>query len=292
MLALQRSLILDDVNTGFRRQDAHLVVIISSGQDDCSVPPESKLFDPAQRSLNDRYGGLRTYRCNEFGHICAGVPPPHTITGSQSLLGCTSAEDGELMSVASFVEFLGMLTRDKSHLFLGAFAGPALPYTVTAQSVTLPSGAIESQPQIQHSCGPSADVYGDPGIRIKAAADAVGPGGFVGSICSDLDAPLGKLVQQLGPVLPVSCLDPTTALTAGGTAYDCQVVQELSVGGTITSTPIFYCNSTMIQSPCWRVIEESLCGFGHQFTVCRNPGCDAAPASNEIGYSVSCRHRQ
>jgi len=106
----------DANNGGFLRDDAVLAIIMLTNEDDCSVNDDSLLLDPGVNSAIDPtgLGALQSYRCNEFGHLCGGQPPPHGYdlmshmfdlptgtyrtaagagTGGVMLQSCVSAED-------------------------------------------------------------------------------------------------------------------------------------------------------------------------------------------------------
>ena len=106
----------DADNGGFLRKDAILAVVMVTNEDDCSVADNSLLLTPAVNSAADAsgLGALWSYRCNEFGHLCDGNPPPHGYdfnsmsfnlpdgtmsspnasgTGGVVLHNCVSAED-------------------------------------------------------------------------------------------------------------------------------------------------------------------------------------------------------
>jgi len=106
----------DSHNGGFLRDDAVVAVVVLTNQDDCSVASNSLLMDPDVNSVVDPtgLGAFQSYRCNEFGHLCGGQPPPHGYdfttsafdlaagtyrtalgagTGGVVLQGCVSAED-------------------------------------------------------------------------------------------------------------------------------------------------------------------------------------------------------
>ena len=82
-----------------------LAVVMLTNEDDCSVPASSLLLDPNVNSAEDPIGlgALQSYRCNEFGHLCADppaaaarrLPPPHTLGSAprSTLDACVSAED-------------------------------------------------------------------------------------------------------------------------------------------------------------------------------------------------------
>ena len=87
-------------NAGFLRPDALLHVVLLTNEDDCSAPPDSDLFDSTSSMVSDPLGPLQSYRCNEFGHLCGGVPPPRTPAGPTDLSGtCVSNENGRLLRV-------------------------------------------------------------------------------------------------------------------------------------------------------------------------------------------------
>jgi len=205
----------DPDNGGFLRPDARLAVVMLTNEDDCSVPPGSLLLDPGVNSVQDStgLGALQSYRCNEFGHVCANpvggpkVPPPHTVDlgAMVTLDACQSAEDegktdstlrdpdgnpdptmGHLVTVASFIGFLKGLKADPRDVFVAALDGPSTPYIVTGG--TNPAANNEVDPQIVHSCTRTMGtqtIYADPAVRINQWVSAFGANGFMQSICDD-----------------------------------------------------------------------------------------------------------
>ena len=82
LTALQKAALPADKdadNGGFLRDDALLAIVMVTNEDDCSVADDSLLLTPAVNSAADAtgLGALWSYRCNEFGHLCDGTPPPH-----------------------------------------------------------------------------------------------------------------------------------------------------------------------------------------------------------------------
>jgi len=204
----------DPDNGGFLRPEARLAVVMLTNEDDCSIPPASLLLDTRSNSTQDPsgLGALQSYRCNEFGHLCADpaggngpkVPPPHTVAlgASVTLNACVSAEDqgkvdqvtdpngnpdptmGHLVTVASFVAFLKGLKADPRDVFVAALDGPSTPYVVTGYMNAAASDEVD--PQVSHSCTQmlGADVvYADPAVRINQWVTAFGANGFTQSIC-------------------------------------------------------------------------------------------------------------
>jgi hypothetical protein len=186
-LALQRSQMDGDPNFGFLRPDAFLGIVMLTNEDDCSVPPDSLLFDLAQQSVSDPLGGNGSYRCNEFGHLCNGVAPPHNPPANPlTLTNCTSNENGPLISVGGFSTFLKGLKDEPSRIFVAAVAGNTTPYVVGSWTTQTTNG-FEIQPHIQHSCmgGEHGDVWADPGVRILQLLKSFGSNAAITSICTD-----------------------------------------------------------------------------------------------------------
>ena len=103
-------------NQGFLRPEAHLFIVVVTDEDDCSAPRGSPLFDTATNTtLESPLGPPGNFRCNEFGHLCNGAPPPRLPpSGNASdvvtLDGCVSAEDqGMLIPVATVASQLRSL---------------------------------------------------------------------------------------------------------------------------------------------------------------------------------------
>jgi len=91
-------------NAGFLRDDALLAIVLITDEDDCSAPADTDLYDPSQTLITDPLGPIDSYRCNEFGHLCDGVPPPRT-TAAMNLQNCQSNENGKLMRIADSSPF-------------------------------------------------------------------------------------------------------------------------------------------------------------------------------------------
>ncbi|HEY4395767.1 MAG TPA: hypothetical protein VGP64_16975 [Polyangia bacterium] len=211
----------DPDNGGFLRADAQLAVVMLTNEDDCSVASNSLLLDPSINSVNDPsgLGALHSYRCNEFGHLCNGAPPPHggptalpaegvTLTNCVSAeelgktdLGVTNPTDGTadatmghlFPTVGQLTGFLRTLKANPSDIFVAAIAGP----TVDANGASLykvvpvanPAANGELDPMVAHSCTQATSggysEYADPAVRIKQWVDNFGPNGVFYPICAD-----------------------------------------------------------------------------------------------------------
>jgi hypothetical protein len=151
--------------------------------------------------VSDPLGPLQSYRCNEFGHLCGGHPPPRTPVGPTDLSGtCVSAEDGRLLRVADIVTALKRLKSNPNQVLVSTIAGPPSPYVVDAapaQVKTDPS----MWPYVQHSCMALDGTYADPGIRLTQLAGAFGAHGLSQNICGDTGNTMKMVTAQLTSAL-------------------------------------------------------------------------------------------
>jgi hypothetical protein len=162
-------------NPDFVAQDV-AVVIVTNG-DDCSLPAMSDLFDPDPARV-PVLGPLDGYRCNAFGHVCAGgvgppiAPPPSDLT----LLGCHDDPLGKLAPLAELVRFFtsdiaGVLPPG-THFAIAVLAGPIDPYVVTSISAADPTtGASTARAAVASTCAGEQD---DPAVRLGDFAVATG----------------------------------------------------------------------------------------------------------------------
>jgi len=220
----------DPDNGGFLRADAKLAIVILTNEDDCSVRNDSLLLSPAVNSVSDPtgLGALASYRCNEFGHLCNGLPPPHNApAGSVTLNNCVSAENagktdpavidpngnpdptqGHLWpTVADFTSYLRCLKPDPNDLLIAAIAGPTTDamgnslYKVAG--VSNPAAGGELDPVVAHSCvqetsGGGDPEYADPAVRIKQAVDTFGANGIFYPICANnFQSALGAIATRM-----------------------------------------------------------------------------------------------
>lgn len=266
-------------NAGFLRDDAYLGIVMLTNEDDCSAPQGSALFN-----MNDTTGlGLRqSYRCAEFGILCNGAPPPHTLGAmeTRTLDGCVSAEDrGQLIRVADFEQFLIDLKGDRTRILMAAIASPPAPFAVSSsQSRSSPmAGGIGLVP----SCAtPGTDDYGDPAVRISQVVGDLGGVSF--DICRDDYGPaMNQIADALGKLIGPSCINGNiaTRTAAGGApgAPDCIVTERTrQEDGRVDSEDLPACNTTAppFAAPCWRLLDSPGCPQGKRLLVCREPTCD------------------
>lgn len=235
----------DPDNGGFLRDDALLAVVMLTNEDDCSVGPTSLLLDPGVNSAADPsgLGALQSYRCNEFGHLCNGAPPPHDApAGSVTLNGCVSAESagktdsslrdpngspdptmGHLWpTVADLTDFLKSLKQGSDNILVAAIAGPTADdggqslYRVLPQSNPSANGEID--PVVDHSCvhaalDANAPEYADPAVRIKQWVDGFGANGIFYPICADdFKVAMTGIATRISEILPDACISGNIAL--------------------------------------------------------------------------------
>jgi hypothetical protein len=292
-LALQKAEVPGTENYGFLRKDAYLAIIFLTNEDDCSVPADSMLFDPNQQTTMDMLGGLQSYRCNEFGHKCDTMLPHAAPGAPQTMTGCKSAEDGKLVTVDGFVQFLQTLKASPDQLLLAAIQGPVEPYVVESKVFQLANGGMESQPTIKHSCTSGTAEYADPGVRIKQALDPF-PGSVIESICAnDFRMSMVKIAEVIGAKLGGQCVAGMTATKMNGDP-DCDVTQRTySVTGVPMDTGVPFCHPGDATRPCWEFLDAARqgnqCNGQKVLNICYDANCDpAAKPTSRTDALISC----
>jgi hypothetical protein len=320
-LALQRAGTSDDPdNGGFLRPDAYLAIVMFTNEDDCSVSGDSLLLDPTHTRVDDptsNLGGLQSYRCNEFGHVCGSpaAPPPHTATvgTNVTLDNCVSAENmgqtempietnptngqsdptsGHLTTVADFTTFIQGLKDDPNKILVAAIAGPPTPYVV--DGFMNQAAQNEVQPEVKHSCtqGTGGAEYADPAVRIAQWVNNFG--GVFKTMCADSyqDA-MGAIAAAIQQKLGASCIAGNYAKKADGTP-DCQVTENVTTNGVTMPMTIPYCGGGM-STTCWTLHDQdgqcTTASAKTRFEVCVNGQCGAPPANTsmeERNANVSC----
>jgi hypothetical protein len=271
-------------NLGFLRNDAMLLVIFITDEDDCSVDPNSDLFSAAAT----QYGPLISYRCTQYGISCGGS----MLAGGNAgpLDNCAPLDQsagGKLWDVSRYTNFFtrrapeGGVKVDPSLVMLASISGPTTPFSTLLAQINPVSTPYQScstpGPQcstvLQHSCASSFDstAVGDPAVRLQAVVNA--SSGTNTSICdNDYTAPLTSLLSSLGGGA-IGCFPSAPALP-----FSCSVA-DVSVNG---STPLPQCNGA--NQPCWNVVGTSSCQSGWQLSVDRN----GAAQANGVTVQANC----
>jgi hypothetical protein len=273
-------------NAGFLRDDAMLGIVLLTNEDDCSAPADSTLFDPSSRLVSDPLGPLASWRCNEYGHLCAGKQPPRLApdasTTSVMLDDCHSAEDGVLVRVSDYAQLLRGVKGDPSQVFLAAITGPPTPYVVDWVAPAVRDDP-NMWPQIDHSCTTSSAVYADPAVRISDLVAAFGDNGLMESICDATWAPaLIQIAAALGRGVAPTCLqaaivDPSTPSLAPG----CTVYESVPAsGGFRTESVMPACDpNASVTAACWSLSFDMTCDSAVRIGVTRPSGGFTPPGA-------------
>lgn len=304
----------DPDNAGFLRPDASLAIVIIANEDDCSVPPESILFDPNDVTLASPLGGYHSYRCAEFGHLCGGAPPPRPAALETSPLvldpgperkNCESNEafadrTRSLYPLSRYTGFLKSLKPDPNRVFVAVIGGPPVPYAIEMR-VPMTVGT-ELQPHLVPSCRQGAE-YADPSPRLMQFVKAFGANGVFQTICaSDFRPSMVKIAEAITRSLPAPCIGANYNFRTDAPAIpDCVVTDERTSNaeadgdadaGLAGDKLIPYCSNTGLPGtarlssashakPCWRVANNPV--------AC--PATDPAsskPAEVQICYDPLC----
>ena len=293
-------------NNDFLRPDAYLAVILMTNEDDCSAPPNTNLFSQTSQLVSDPLGPLQSYRCNEFGHLCGGQPPPRLTMGTKDLTGtCTSAEDGRLLRVADVVTELKGIKTNPANVLVAAIAGPPAPYIVGTTMPTIDDtsdGPNTQWPIIEHSCTHTETdgmiTFADPAIRINQWVQAFQGNGVFEEICNDSFAPSLQVIADLiGKKLGQPCivgkvLDTQGNLWTGATTPDCAVVDHTTNDqGVVIDTPLPECPGNMTMgatAACWSLVDGGTTCPGEHAMAFARPG---AATTTTLNSSASCSVR-
>ncbi len=214
-------------NAGFLRADAHLAIVITSAEDDCSAL-DASLFSADTTTL----GPVSSFRCAKQGVVC---DQPIDELGTKT--GCRPRDDSTVIEpVARTIDTLRGVKHDPSLLSVAAVAGPASPFVVENRS---PPGGGTPYPELGHVCGFTGALgleIANPAVRLPAVTAAFGGRGTTASICS---ADYGPALREVGRILKhplgVICLD-ASRLTITSTPQGLQPACELTeiIGDTET----------------------------------------------------------
>jgi len=262
-------------NANFLRVNAMLVIVLVTNEDDCSVPSESDLFVSGTRHqyVADPEGPLTSYRCNEFGHLCNGAPPPRTTTATFAPGACVPAEEaGRLIPVHTLIDQIKSVKADPSQILISVIGGPPDPYSVLQVPPLIAQDPAPTWPQIDHSCGvQSTGEYADPGVRLAAFATAFGSDSQYLTACADSYAPaLQGIAERVGrPTSQLPLCLPKIGADAQGRP-DCTVVQEVvdAAAGVVADTGIPRCSDVAPGATCWSVgADAASCAAGLPLSV-------------------------
>jgi hypothetical protein len=285
-------------NAGFLRDDALLAIVLLTNEDDCSAPPNTKVYSEngAQENLSNPLGPLSGgFRCNRYGHLCKEpatgqtvmppLTPPADATGDPPMLAlqdCTSndTDSGLLTPVGKFIKDIRALKKDPDNqILVAAIAAPPAPYGVVWQTDT--GHTTEAWPEVMHSCGvgpgvtnPAADTtatdgsFGDPAVRIQQFLN-----GFQDSVFASVCEPsyagsLTGIANRINQKFAPPCVTSKIAKTADGTP-DCTVTDRVydATDDTWGSQSLRNCDQNGNQPPCWRLENGGTTCAGQLLTV-------------------------
>ena len=262
-----------------------LQIVLVSDEDDCSAPPDSDLFDSSSMSVTDPLGPMASYRCNEFGHLCGGKPPPRQPPGEVDLSGtCVSAEDGRLLRVADVVAALKTFKSDPSKVFVASIGAPPNPYKVNLEP-SFVQGDTSMWPYVEHSCqsNPTASVIldGDPGVRTNQWVNAFGANGLVEDICGiTYVGALQRIATQMVKKTDPPCLPFTV------NPSKCSAVDQFAdaTTGKVSNVALPMCKPGDV-GPCWTFVDEaSMCAEKGDPIVFKRP----VPSATLAKTTVTC----
>jgi hypothetical protein len=236
-LAAIRAAFANPLNTGFRRPDAALGIVVLSDEDDCSALDPS-LFTQDTTTL----GPLSHFRCTRYGLRCA--EPDLTTVGPRT--ACAPDPSSTLIEdPADFVPLLTGLVTDPHRLAFGLIAAS----TDVAIDLRAPPGSSTAVPALAHSCTwlqNNTPVSADPPVRLAWLAAQLGTNATTTSICNDdLTSSAAAIGTGLRRAMGDPCVEDADDLTS------CTAVDQL--GGV--ETPLARCEVTN-QTNCWELVTD------------------------------------
>ena len=262
-------------NQEFLRPDAYLAIIMIGNEDDCSATAGSPLYDTAANStLSSVLGPVANFRCNEFGHICDGVPPlriapNNDVNATRAYSSCQPSDGaGLLLSVSDTAARIKALKNDPGQVLVAAITGPPSPYTVQWKEPSI-SDEAGPWPLIAHSCTAADGSFADPAIRTTAFVNEFGANGLLLPICdADFAPALHRVADLIIDHFAKPCIAGTVAKRPGTDRDDCQVVTTMPDGqGDFAKTVVAPCADTGGAGPCWQLAPGENGCSGQSVTV-------------------------
>ncbi len=192
-------------NAGFLRDDAWLVLILLTNEDDCSASvPE--LFGDEDGPL----GPLASFRCFESGVVCDD-DQPRTL-GVKT--GCQSRENSTyLRSIAEYASFFKGLKSDPSDVIIAGIMGNPTPVTVIR--------GTDDNPRLDASCASPVAGEATPAVRIASFLSSFPARNVSTTICNDdLSDALTVIGELVTTALGSPCLQGTIAMPLDCTVED------------------------------------------------------------------------
>lgn len=178
-------------NAGFLRDEAMLVVVILTDEDDCSAAPG--LFDPSDLT----HGPMDSYRCFHAGVQCA-----EDLDTDGVKTECGPSDDPIMDSLTSMRDSLVLAKGgDPTKVMVAAIAGTDEPTEVVHR---IPGGGSEPRLDLAPSCidntDPSSPGSADPAHRLTGFLDLFPGLSWRESICDPIDPALARTANVVGDV--------------------------------------------------------------------------------------------
>ena len=264
-------------NEGFLRDDAYLVVIFLTDEDDCSAPEGSLLYDPGAVAL----GGFSSYRCSRYSVVCGPNAAPLPDGPSNGKLTDCRDADASVNLLHPVARYIDLFRKPKSQGGVKASPGDVLVFDISATAdwvqtvATNPAGEACDPPygvscsvKVAPTCALPSDsrFAADPAVRLRQVVRTVGTGGS-SSVCDDsYDGTMETIAKSTLHHMVDACL---TLPLADPSDPQCTVKEY----GTETLIP--RCDKSHGVLPCWQLDTrpETACA-----SVCARPGDPAQRA--------------
>ena len=197
----------DDIpeNAGFLRDDALLVIVFLTDEDDCSAPPDGALFDPSPDGVA-KFGVEQSFRCTQFGITCSDPAGPLDASAAMGpFSNCrplAQADGGQLFDVQRYIDFFtrpGGVKADPSDVILASIAAPPAPFgwMLTAPCQGQPNTA--SCAVLNHSCisPTNPGFFGDPAVRLTTVVSSALTSATWSMCDTDYSAAVADVAQKI-----------------------------------------------------------------------------------------------
>jgi len=245
--AVYQALTSPSLNPGFLRDDALLVVVLLTDEDDCSAPPDTALFENTPAAMAT-YGVLHSFRCTQFGITCDGK----ALDGSAvSTTSCTPVVGGPLYDVSRYQALFaaGGLKQSASDVLLVSIAAPPTPFSVDVSSPCADQVSVGSCPILEHSCTGSSNpmFFGDPAVRLHTVMSST-VNSVEASICDpDYSNAISSLAGAMGARMRAGCLPGA-------------IVDEHDPGCNVTVAGVDTPRCEVANAPpCWDLVQDQGC---------------------------------
>jgi hypothetical protein len=290
----------DDIpeNAGFFRDNALLVVVFVTDEDDCSADNNSDIFSAPVVQPPQGLGYRQSYRCTRYGVMHDGPNGPELMPYGDSGMPVTNPRPAtanvgaKLIDVQKYIDFFtkpkskgGAKTNPRDVVLVG-ITGPSSPVRSILANPNTALAYQQCSPPISEMCQPVLDrscvngqFFGDPAVRINWVINSLPtedpPRKQVTSICdSSYQMALERLgnliVSNIGPGCITSPFkDENGDGNISAAEANCVVADVVpdGLGGFSSQTLIPNCDEAGSARPCWSLNVEPRCNM-----VCETPG--------------------